>query len=151
MRKRPDIEMRGIDVLVRAQTWIPVEQFDGATIPYSNGFFDVAMFVDVLHHTDDPMSLLREAVRVAKAVLIKDHTLTGFGASVILRLMDRLANERHGVVLRNNYWTRRQWDEAFAALGVEIRVRRTALGLYPWPASWIFGRSLHFVARIDVV
>jgi hypothetical protein len=38
----------------------------------------VVLFVDVLHHSKDPMILLREAVRmVRKAIVIKDHTLAG--------------------------------------------------------------------------
>ena len=55
------------------------------------------MFVDVLHHTDDPMVLLREAGRVASGfVLIKDHTQNGILAGRRLRFMDWVGNARHG-------------------------------------------------------
>ena len=151
MQKRPDIEMRGIDVLVRSETHIPVDEFDGQVIPYTDASFDVAMFVDVLHHTEDPMILLREAVRVAqKAIVIKDHTLNGLFAGPILRFMDQVGNARHGVELPHNYLSQQKWFEAFDTLDLAIGVWKKDLMLYPPPVNWIFGRSLHFIVRLDL-
>ncbi len=77
-KARPDLTISGIDVLLRPDTHIPVELFDGTTIPYGDASVDVVMFVDVLHHTDDPEVLLREARRVARrAIVLKDHTRDG--------------------------------------------------------------------------
>src|SRR5258708_4583485 len=71
---RPDLTVCGIDVLRRDSTHIPVEMFDGRRIPYDDDSFDIVLFSDVLHHTDDPTVLLCEARRVATCgVLIKDH------------------------------------------------------------------------------
>lgn len=151
MKRLPDIELRGIDVLVRDQTHIPVDWFDGRVIPYGDGAFDVVMLVDVLHHAENPMFLLDEAVRVArKAILIKDHTCDGLLASLRLRFMDWVGNARHGVALPNNYWSRREWLEAFGMLNLTIGVWVKDLRLYPRPANWIFDRSLHFVARLEL-
>jgi SAM-dependent methyltransferase len=150
MQQRPDIVLRGIDVLVRDQPYIPIEAFDGRVIPYGNGSFDVVMFVDVLHHTEDPMVLLREATRTArKAIIIKDHTCNGFLAGQTLRFLDWVGNARHGVALPYNYWPQDKWFEAFTRLGLTIGVWRKALGLYPPPANWAFERSLHFIGRLD--
>ncbi len=105
MQSRPDLTISGIDVLVRPQTHIPVVQFDGRHIPYEDDSFDAVMFVDVLHHTEDPLVLLREAARVARsAIVIKDHTMNGWLAEPTLRLMDYVGNAQHGVVLPYNYW-----------------------------------------------
>jgi SAM-dependent methyltransferase len=148
--RRPDVEVKAIETIVRQGASIPVAQYDGTTIPYADGEFDAAMFVDVLHHTNDPMVLLREAKRVARnSVIIKDHTLEGFVAGPTLRFMDRMGNEKHGVPLPCNYWTRAQWTESFETLGMTVAEWKANLGLYPWPASLIFERSLHFVARLD--
>lgn len=150
MQQRPDVHIKGIDVLIRPTTHIPVEAFDGRTMPADAGSFDIVMFVDVLHHMDDPLVLLREAVRVArKGIVLKDHTANGLFAFSTLRFMDKVGNARHGVVLPYNYWTRERWLEAFAALGLTVTTWKKNLGLYPWPASWIFGRSLHFVALLE--
>ncbi len=149
--KRPDVQLQGIDVLVRPQTHIPVIQFNGFTIPHPDKSFDCVMFVDVLHHTEDPTILLREAARVArKAVILKDHCRDGLLAGPTLRFMDWVGNARHGVVLPYNYWSDRQWQDAFQKIGLKTSERRDSLGLYPFPASLFFERSLHFIARMDV-
>lgn len=148
---RPDICVEGIEVLIRRKNYIPIKEFDGQVIPYGNRSFDVVMFVDVLHHTENPMLLLREGVRVGRqAILMKDHTLEGFLAGTTLRLMDHIGNARHGVALPYSYWPREKWIEAFEALGLKIGVWVTDLRLYPWPADYVFGRGLHFIARLDL-
>jgi SAM-dependent methyltransferase len=147
--QRPDVTMEGIDVLMRPETKIPVKTFDGTTIPYPDDSFDLVMFVDVLHHTDDPSVLLREAKRVGKMILIKDHFREGFLAGPTLRLMDWVGNAHHGVVLPYNYWSRPQWTNAFKSMDMKIGEINETLGLYPVPASWVFERGLHFVARVD--
>ena len=48
------ISVRGIDVLLRPNSHIPVTQFEGNKIPFPDASFDLVMFVDVLHHTQDP-------------------------------------------------------------------------------------------------
>ena len=149
LRSRPDLVINGIDVLVRPHTLIPVVPFDGNTIPYPNQAFDVVMFVDVLHHTDDPTVLLREAKRVARqAIVLKDHTKDGVLAGPTLRFMDWVGNRHHGVVLPYNYWTHDQWERALIDLGLGISTWNANVGLYPWPASHVFDRALHFVAKL---
>ena len=102
---RADLEIRGIDVLRRRDTAIPVALFDGQSLPYEDGAFDCVVFVDVLHHTDDPAALLREAARVSRgAILVKDHLCESSSARARLRFMDWLGNARHGVALPYNYW-----------------------------------------------
>jgi len=149
--QRPDLDVSGVDVLVRSHAHISVRSFDGARIPSANGSVDVVLFVDVLHHTSDPMILLREAARVArKAIVIKDHTLEGFLAGPTLRLMDRIGNARHGVAIPHTYWERAKWTEAWNQLGLNVSAWFTDLKLYPWPADCLFGRELHFIARLDL-
>jgi SAM-dependent methyltransferase len=151
MEKRPDVTIEGIDVLVRAQTHIPVVGFDGERIPAGDGSYDVVMFVDVLHHTTDPEVLLKEAIRVARrCVVIKDHTRDGVLAGTTLRFMDWVGNARHGVALPYNYWTRGRWEGSFGALGLYVEEWIDRIGLYPWWARGVFERKLHYIARLGV-
>ena len=86
---RNDTHIQGVDVLVRPRAAIPVQAFDGSRLPFDDASLDAVLMVDVLHHTDDPLVLLRESVRVARsAVLIKDHLRDGFAAHLTLRGMD---------------------------------------------------------------
>lgn len=150
MQKRSDLSFQGIDIHVRNRTRIPVEPFDGRSIPYGNAAFDAVMLIDVLHHAENPLGLLEEALRVSRTIiLIKDHTLKGFLAEPILRFMDQIGNLRHGVALRYDYWPEQRWLTTFESLGVKVTAWDPHLGLYPWPARWIFERSLHFLARLD--
>lgn len=150
-QRRPDVSIKGIDVLVRPNARIPVEPFDGVRIPHPDATFDIVMFVDVLHHTSDPMVLLREATRVAKAILIKDHFREGLLANATLRLMDWVGNAHHGVVLPYNYWSKAEWDAAWDELSWRPSHMNLSLKLYPMPACWIFERGLHFIAKYEKV
>jgi SAM-dependent methyltransferase len=147
--RRPDVALTGMDVLVRPATHIPVQEFDGLTLPVDDLAVDVILLVDVLHHADDPMRLLKEAARVARqAIVIKDHVQAGWVDRQTLRIMDWTGNAAHGVALPYNYWSAREWTLALQRIGAAIDTWNTDLGLYPWPASLLFDRTLHFVARV---
>lgn len=149
--KVPNTEFCGIDVLVRDQTHVPVEYFDGVEIPYEDDSFDAVMLVDVLHHTDDPEALLREAKRVAREhIILKDHSRDGMLANATLRFMDWVGNAHHGVALPYNYLSKAEWDQVFANLELEVEQWNGKPNMYGSPADWVFGRSLHFVARLNV-
>ena len=149
--RRPDVEVQGIDVHVREETLIPVSRFDGENVPFADKSFDVVMFVDVLHHTQDPMILLLEAARVSrKVVLLKDHNDDGILSNFTLRIMDWIGNKPHGVGLPYNYWNRSAWDSAFIKAGLSMNARVEKLGLYPALIDSICGRGLHFIASLSV-
>jgi len=148
---RSDIESAGIDVMVRPKTAVPVEPFDGVTIPHSDGAFDVVLLVDVLHHCDEPERTLREAARVAgRCVLVKDHVPNGPFGSRLLRFMDNVANRRVGLkpVPLEDYWPEERWLETFDRCGLVVETWSDRIHLYPRPIDWVFGRSLHFVAEL---
>lgn len=149
MRLRPDISVEGVDVLVRPVTHIPVTPYDGVTLPFADQSFDYVTIVDVLHHTDDPASVLAEAARVARhGVVIKDHLREGLLAGPTLRLMDWVGNRGHDVRLPYNYLDSAQWAAAEAKAGLALADRQERLGLYPGLLGWLFDRRLHFVARL---
>lgn len=149
MRRRPELSVEGVDVLVRPVTHIPVTQYDGVTLPFAAGSFDHVTIVDVLHHTDDPGAVLAEAARVAaRSVVIKDHLREGWLAGPVLRLMDWVGNRGHDVRLPYNYLDGQEWQAVFARADLTEDDRQERLGLYPAPLSWIFERRLHFVSRL---
>ena len=149
VQQSPGISIEGIDVLVRPDAKIPVRAFDGIHITYPDASFDSIMFIDVLHHVDDPLLLLQEAMRVGRSVVIKDHFREGFLAGATLRFMDWVGNAHHGVALPYNYWSKAEWDAALYTVGLKPVEIKRSLGLYPAPASWIFERGLHFIGRFE--
>jgi hypothetical protein len=64
--------------------------------------------------------------------------------------MDRVGNAAHGVALPYNYWSRDDWIGALRSLSLEPDEVISRLRLYPMPASFIFDRRLHFIARIAI-
>ena len=138
-------------MLLRDCSHIPVAQFDGQCLPYGAASFDAVVFVDVLHHAENPMILLLKLrVSPARLYCIKDHTIEGLLAGPTLRFMDNLSNARYGVALPYNYWRRQEWLDAFVTLGLKVEVWTSQLRIYPWFASWVFDRTLHFAVRLKV-
>ncbi|HAH43850.1 class I SAM-dependent methyltransferase [Gimesia sp.] len=149
--KAQGVEVKGLDVLIRENIKIPVISFDGKTIPFQDKSVDTVLLIDVLHHTSDPAVILREARRVARqAIIIKDHTRDGFLARSTLRFMDWVGNASYGVALPYNYLSSQEWDSLFAELDLKPSDWNGKLQIYPKPADYLFGRSLHFVARIKL-
>jgi SAM-dependent methyltransferase len=146
---RPDISIQGVEFLVRPGCKIKCDSFDGLTLPYPDSSFDVCLFVDVLHHTEEPAILLREAVRVTRGfVLLKDHIDKNLLDDITLRFMDWVGNRPHSVVLTYNYQSRKQWAGYFSMCGLKEENWNCAVPLYPWPFQLVVGRGLHFVSLL---
>ena len=147
---RPDVSFTGVDVYIRPQTFIPVTDYDGKTLPFEDDSFDAVTIVDVLHHCDDPAAVLVECARVARRwVIIKDHIADSRWQYRVLRFMDWVGNRAHGVVLPYNYLSSDAWQSAFIAAGLQPRRQITRLGLYPQPFSLVFDADLHFVGQFE--
>ncbi len=146
----PGLEVSGIEIQPRPDCAIDCTQFDGVHIPYPSNSFDVCMFVDVLHHTTDPLVILREGCRVSrKFVLIKDHFSENALDDYTLQFMDWVGNRPHGVVLPYNFLSSAQWNALYEQLGLrEVRTERH-LPIYPPPFSLIFGRKLQFISLLE--
>jgi SAM-dependent methyltransferase len=147
--RRPELTIQGVDVLVRPDAAIPIAAFDGRHLPYADKRFDTVLFVDVLHHTDDPSALLREAARVAReTIVIKDHIVDGPLGTAMLKFQDWLGNARYGVALPYNFWRHDQWLAAFAAIGAELDRSIFGMHYWGWPGGWLLDRQFHFIARL---
>lgn len=145
-KKRPDLNISGIDVLLRPQTHIPVIQFDGFHIPYESKTFDIVMLIDVLHHAANPDHLMSEALRVSKTgIIIKDHIADSKFQFYLLKLMDWTGNVSHGVRLPYNYWSTKKWNTQYHRMQLKKNLYQTTLHLYPCPVSLLFDSTLHFI------
>lgn len=145
------VEVTGAEYSPRADCAIPCTGFDGLHLPFPDKSFDGCMFVDVLHHTRDPLSVLHDATRVCRSfILIKDHIAENALEHWTLRLMDWVGNRPHGVVLPYAYLSRRQWKQLYRDAGLaELKLDR-AIRLYSAPFSFLFGRNLHFIALLTI-
>lgn len=141
---RPELIFSGVDVYIRPKTFIPVVKYDGTVLPFDDNSYDAVIIVDVLHHCNDPVYVLKECARVAKRwVIIKDHVSDGIFDSKVLAFMDWVGNRAHGVVLPYNYLSTSNWNSAFDEVGLKSVREVKHLNLYPKPIDIIFGGSLH--------
>jgi SAM-dependent methyltransferase len=146
---RPELSVNGIDLQRRENACGPVQTYGGGSLPFQARDFDAILFVDVLHHTEDPIALLAEGARVARrTIVVKDHLREGMLAGARLRFMDRVGNRRFGVPLPFNFWRRADWLDAFSRLGVETEYWTESLELYARPLGRVFDSTLHFLARV---
>lgn len=149
MSSNKEIEIIGIDVLVRDNTYIDVIEYDGYHIPLKDNVVDTVMVIDVLHHVDDPQRLIKEMVRVTSdSIIIKDHIKVGFVSYIKLRLMDYVGNAHYHVRLPYNYLTKEQWDSVFMNNNLELKIYKTDLNLYTGLFHILFDRKLHFIAKL---
>jgi len=145
----PGISLQGLEVLPREDCAIPCSKFDGTHLPFPDNSFDACLFVDVLHHTNDPLTVLRDACRVSrKFILIKDHLAENAFDHWTLRLMDWIGNRPHGGVLPYAYLSRGRWQNFYRRLGLTVVKTEDRIPLYPFPFSVLFGRNLHFIALL---
>ena len=144
LRHKPALKITCADVYIRPKTFIDVREYDGKKLPFADNAFDAVMTIDVLHHCEDPVATLQECARVAcKWVIIKDHVAGTPWDTIRLRFMDWIGNRAHGVELPYNYLSKTDWQKAFSKTGLTEDKQVYRLGLYPYPAEWVFGGSLH--------
>ncbi|MFC1462611.1 class I SAM-dependent methyltransferase [Verrucomicrobiota bacterium] len=146
----PDLSVHGVEIVPRPTCAIDCTAFDGTRTTFPDASFDICTLIDVLHHTKHPLDLLHEARRCAtRGVIVKDHVANNKADAAVLRFMDWVHNRPRGVPLPYSYLAGGEWEQLFAAAGLRVVHRTDRLGLYPFPFSLVFGRKLHFIARLE--
>ena len=113
-----DVKDRSIDPSLR-----PV-LYDGTTLPFSDDSFDCALLLTVLHHTPDPETVLREAARVAKHIIIIEDVYTNSPQKYLTFFTDSLFNlEFRGHPHSNKRDS--EWRELFSKLHLTLNPEHT--------------------------
>ena len=143
------LKVEGVEVHPRDRCAIPCRYFDGSHLPFPDRCFDCCLLVDVIHHMEDPLPLLRDACRVSRQfLLVKDHLAENALDHWTLRLMDWVGNRPHGVKLPYAYLSAAQWKDLYQQLGLGVEHSASDLPLYPAGFSMVFGRNLHFISLL---
>jgi ubiquinone/menaquinone biosynthesis C-methylase UbiE len=121
-----------LDVVDYNASGLPMQLYDGRSVPFEDDSFDLALMVFVLHHNPDPRPVMREALRVARqGVLVVENDTRGMLKKVATRLIDSTEWLYRGVP--RNYFTKssEEWRKFFDALpaGAE-EVGRFNIGWY---------------------
>ena len=139
------VQVEGLERVVRGGEPITVHGYDGVTIPFPDGTFDVVIVADVLHHEPNPDRLMSECARVSRrAVIIKDHQVKGLLAQSRISFIDWAANAPYGVPCLYRYNTPKQWKAVPGSLGLEVAEEAVSMKLYPWYLNFFFGGALQY-------
>jgi SAM-dependent methyltransferase len=78
-----------IDVIDSNKTKLPLKIYDGKKLPFKDKTFDTSILLYVLHHSEDPDRLFKEALRVTKKrIIIGEDVYTGKLSLFLLKLFD---------------------------------------------------------------
>lgn len=113
-------EVTVLDVVKPGLQRAPVVIYPGGTMPFADKAFDASILVTMLHHTPDPVSIIKEAMRVTsgRLIVIEDlyHHAPGRMWTV---LRDQLYNfEFFGHPC--NFKKREDWLQVFKSCGLKV-------------------------------
>lgn len=93
--------------------------YGGKKIPFPDKSFDVSLIITVLHHTQNPEKLLKEAKRVSKKIIIIEDIYSNIFQKYFTYFLDSLVNfEFRGHPHSNK--TDKGWKAAFKKLKLKI-------------------------------
>lgn len=93
--------------------------YDGVTFPFSDKSFGTVLLITVLHHTPSPETIVKEAARVAKHIIIIEDIYTNPIEKYATFFFDSLFNlEFQGHPHTNK--TDAEWKKLFADLGLSL-------------------------------
>jgi SAM-dependent methyltransferase len=127
-QKKFNKEVIGIDIVDKRVSQIPFRLYDGKRIPFPENFFDLVIISFVLHHTKDPISILKEAKRVGKRIIIFEDLPEGIFGKTYCLFHWLTWNLFFGKSPKFNFYTKKEWEGIFKSLGLKIISEKNFLG-----------------------
>ena len=118
-------EVIGVDIKDNRIYPIPFELIDGKKLPFAEKSFDIVLINYVLHHSGDPILLLKEAKRVTRdKIVIYEDLPEGPLSRIICKI--------HGIsfdkIFKNQSQTsfklEEEWEKIFKKIGLNIIFKR---------------------------
>ena len=110
----------GVDVVDYRKTDIDFRLYkEGSQIPFDDDTFDITFIIEVLHHSEDAIHLLKEAQRVtnSQSVIFEDIVTTKRRLK-FMKMFDILMNIRHGVNTPFCFKPEIEWLSIFSNLNL---------------------------------
>ena len=91
------VDPTGLDIKDFRQAQIPFRQFDGTSIPFPDNAFDHVVLSEMLHHSPDPVALIKECRRVARRgiIVFEDMPDGRLGKLILLAHVELFARYHH--------------------------------------------------------
>ncbi len=120
LSEKLNLKVEGVDIKLPKNVHIKAKIYNGVKLPFKDKQFDCAMLVDVLHHSENLLELLKEARRVSKkAVVVKDlyaENSLDFAANIMFDLAGVLV----GMKLPHKYPSKKEWANIAKSAGFKV-------------------------------
>jgi len=114
-------EILGLDIEDRRTEKIPFQIIDGFHLPFPEKSFDTILIAYVLHHSRDPIYLLKEAKRVARDKIILFEDLPD---DILSKIICKFHGLNWSIILKNknitSFKSEREWGKVFSEVGLSV-------------------------------
>jgi ubiquinone/menaquinone biosynthesis C-methylase UbiE len=111
-----------VDVASYNQSDLPLTVCDSRALAFAGDSFDYAILSFVLHHTCNREAILREALRVAREVIVIENDVRGILRQWLTRAVDSWPALRYGTPPCYLAQTRDAWMRLFAGFPVTVQL-----------------------------
>ena len=112
-------EIIGVDVKDYRILPLPFQIYDGFHVPFPDGSFDVVLINYVLHHSEDPIALLKEAKSATRdKIIIFEDLSEGFLSKLICKIHGSSFDKFFGNPAKTSFKTESEWEKIFKELGL---------------------------------
>lgn len=127
IQKRKDAKVTLLDVIDFNQTDLELFLYDGTKMPFLKNSFETALLIFVLHHTKNPLEVLREAKRLSRdRIIVLEDTYASFFDKIFLFFWDILTNlpsffvKPFGEKMPFHFKKISEWEKIFQELQLKI-------------------------------
>ena len=122
MAQRFDARLTMVDVASYNQTRLPLALCDSRQLAFADSSFDYAILSFVLHHCPQPETILAEALRVAREVIVIENHVEGRMRGWITQAIDSWPSIQYGTPPCYFTKTRDEWVKWFGQFSVNVCV-----------------------------
>ncbi len=115
-----------LDIIDKNKTDLPLILYEGKIVPFRDDSYDVVLLIYVLCDSLDPISLLKEAIRVSNSkIIIFEDVYTNFLSYLSAVMIGYLANFLLRIPNPLHLKKESDWLEVFGRPGVEVISQKT--------------------------
>jgi ubiquinone/menaquinone biosynthesis C-methylase UbiE len=122
-----------LDVVDLNRTNMSLQVYDGKRIPFLDASFDTCLLLFVLHHCQDPLLVLSEAVRVSqKRLIVFEDTFRNPFEKFLAGLNDWISNSPFFLAnpfemnMPFHYRRVEEWERIFQALSLRVSFKKVS-------------------------
>lgn len=115
-----DARVTMVDVASYNQSNLPLAICDSRALAFATDSFDYALLSFVLHHSQQPDAILREALRVAREVIVIENDVRGKWRQWLTQIIDSYPALRFGTPPCYIAQSKNVWMKIFATLPVRV-------------------------------